>query len=145
VTPERWRGPTALPVLKLAGAAVLLVVGLLVGRHDTVGLVIGIVVAAGLAAWGLRDLVAGERLAADPDGVTVVTGYAGRRRIGWPQIERIAVDSHTRRGLRSELLEIDTGEVIHVLSRWDLGAPPEEVADALAAHRARDAPADPPS
>jgi hypothetical protein len=125
VATERWRVPTVLPVLKLTGAAVLLAAGLLVGRPDAVGLAVGILVAAGLAAWATRDLVAAERLAADDDGVTVVSGYAGRRRIGWPQIERITVDSRTRRGLRSELLEIDTGESIHLLSRWDLGAPPK--------------------
>jgi hypothetical protein len=135
VATERWRVPTVLPVLKLTGAAVLLAAGLLVGRHDAIGLAIGIVVAAGLAAWGTRDLVAADRLTVDQDGVTVVSGYAGRRRIDWPQIERIAVDSRTRRGLRSELLEIDTGETIHLLSRWDLGAHPEEVVERLGAFR----------
>jgi hypothetical protein len=120
-----------LPALKLTGAAGLLLVGLLAARTDRVGPVLALVVAAGLAAWGVRDLVARDRLTADSDGVTVVTGYAGRRRLRWPEIERIAVDRRTRRGLRSELLEIDTGEAIHLLSRWDLGVPPEDVVERL--------------
>ncbi len=79
----------------------------------------------------MRDLVAGVRLAADADGVTVVSGFAGRRRLPWAAIERIAVDTRTRRGLRSETLEVDTGEAIHLFSRWDLGAQPDEVAERL--------------
>ena len=71
-----------------------------------------------LAVWGLRDLIAPVRLSADAEGVTVVSGFAGRRRLPWAAIERITVDTRTRRGLRSETLEIDTGEAIHLFSRW---------------------------
>ena len=42
------------------------------------GVVIGLVVAVGLAVYGLRDLLAPVRLAADGDGLTVVTGFAGQ-------------------------------------------------------------------
>jgi hypothetical protein len=45
------------------------------------------------------------------------------------------VDRRERRGLRTELLEIDAGESLHLFSVHDLGVPPEEVADALTALR----------
>ena len=65
----------------------------------------------GLAGWALRDLIAPVRLAADADGVTVVTGFARRRRhLPWAQIERVRVDRRDRLGLRSEMLEIDAGD-----------------------------------
>jgi len=131
VDADRWRVPPALPAVKLGGAAVLVLVALFVARHDRPGLTLAVAAALFLTVWGVRDLVAGVRLAADADGVTVVSGYAGRRRLPWAAIERIAVDTRTRRGLRSETLEVDTGEAIHLFSRWDLGAQPDEVAERL--------------
>ena len=124
--------PRLIPALKLGGAAALVLLALLVSRDDRLGLVLAGAAALVLLVWGVRDLVARERLAADADGVTVVHGYAGRRRLPWNRVERVAVDTRTRRGVRSELLEVDTGEAIHVFSRWDLGAPPDEVAARLA-------------
>ena len=41
------------------------------------------------------------------------------------------MDTQTRFTSRTELLEIDTGEGIFLLSRFDLGAPCQEVADKL--------------
>jgi hypothetical protein len=131
----RWRVPPVLPVLKLGAAAVLLVAGLLVGRSDRLGLWLGVVAAAALAVWAVRDLAAPERLAADEEGITVVTGYAGRRRVPWSRVERVTVDRRSRRGVRSEQLEVDTGEAIHVLSRWDLGVAPQDALDALLARK----------
>jgi hypothetical protein len=93
------------------------------------------VCAAGLAAWAVRDVVVPVRLAAGPTGVTVVTGFAGRRRLAWSQIERVRVDRRQRIGLTSAVLELDTGRGLHLFSRYDLGAPPEEVAAALAGLR----------
>jgi hypothetical protein len=120
-----------MPALKLGGAGALVLLALLLARGDRLGLILAAVGALVLLVWGVRDLVARERLAADAEGVTVVSGYAGRRRLPWSAIERIAVDTRTRRGLRSETLEVDTGEAIHLFSRWELGAPPDEVAARL--------------
>jgi hypothetical protein len=50
-------------------------------------------------------------------------------------VEQISVDSRPRLGLRTETLEIDTGASIHLLSQYDLGAPPSDVAAALEAAR----------
>ena len=128
---DRWRVPPLMPALKLGGAVALVLLALLLARGDRLGLVQAGAAALVLLVWGVRDVVARVRLAADAEGVTVVHGYAGRRRLPWDRVERVAVDTRTRRGLRSELLEVDTGEAIHLFSRWDLGAPPDEVAARL--------------
>jgi hypothetical protein len=126
----RWRVTPALPALKLAGAAVFVLLAVAFGS-DPVRLALAGVAALGLAGWALRDIVAPVRIAADRDGVTVIAGFAGRRRLPWDRIERVRVDRRPRLGLRTETLEIDTGETLHLFSSYDLGAPPSEVAAAL--------------
>ena len=128
---DRWRVPPVLPAVKLGGAAALVLLAVFVARHARLGLTLAVAAALFLTVWGVRDVIAAVRLSADAEGVTVVSGYAGRRRLSWAAIERIAVDTRTRRGLRSETLELDTGEAIHLFSRWDLGAQPDEVAERL--------------
>ncbi|MDG4816103.1 PH domain-containing protein [Micromonospora sp. WMMD956] len=132
---RQWRVPPALPALKLVGAAALVGLGLVFGDGDRVRLVLAGAVAAGLAGWALRDLLAPVRLAVDPAGITVVRGFAGRRHLDWAAVEAITVDRRPRLGLSAEVLEIDAGESLHLFGRYDLDAPPGEVADALrAAH-----------
>ena len=75
-----------------------------------------------LAIYAFRDVAAPVRLAADAEGVTVINGYAGHRRLAWSQIERIRVDSRRR----AEFLEVDAGESLHLFSRYDLSMPPTE-------------------
>ncbi|MGR6322718.1 PH domain-containing protein [Micromonospora soli] len=137
---RQWRVPVILPVAKLAGALVLVALGLLFAGGDRVQPVLAGLAAVGLAGWGLRDLVAPVRLAVDPEGITVIQGFAGRRRLPWPAVEAIRVERRTRRGLTAETLEIDAGESLHLFGRYDLNAPPEEVAEALRAARAAAAP-----
>ncbi|MFC0533006.1 PH domain-containing protein [Phytohabitans kaempferiae] len=126
-----WRVPWKVPAAKLGVAAGILAIGLLFADGDVVRLVLAAVVAAALAVWAARDLLAPVRLAADPAGVTLVAGFAGRRRVAWSRIERVRVDSRPRLGIRSEMLEIDAGESLHLFSEYDLGAPPADVAAAL--------------
>jgi hypothetical protein len=132
----RWRVSPALPALKVTGTVVFVLLGVAFGS-DPVRLALAGVAALGLAGWALRDVVAPVRIAADRDGVTVIAGFAGRRRLPWNQIERVRVDRRPRLGLRTETLEIDTGETLHLFSSYDLGAPPAEVAAALEALRPR--------
>jgi hypothetical protein len=47
-------------------------------------------------------------------------------------MERVRVDQRLRLGLRTDMLELDAGEELFLLSRYDLGAEPR---DALAALR----------
>jgi Bacterial PH domain len=126
-----WRVPPKVPAVKLAIAAGLLALGLLFADGDVVRLVLAAAVAAALALWAARDLLAPVRLAADPEGVTLVAGFAGRRHLPWSQIERIRVDTRPRLGIRTETLEIDAGESLHLFNEYDLGAPPGEVAAAI--------------
>jgi hypothetical protein len=101
----------------------------LVAASSASGIVIGLIVGVGLAIYGLRDVLAPVRLAADADGVTVVSGFAGQRRIAWGGIERVRLDQRSRYGGRQALLEIDEGESLHFFSRYDLGMPPSEALD----------------
>lgn len=133
---RRWRVDTRLTGLKIALAVVFLGAAALFGT-DPVGLVIGLIAAAALGAFALRDLVAPVRLAADAGGVTVVTGFAGHRHLPWASIERIRVDERHRLGIRSRLLEIDTGDSLHLFSGYELSAPCEEVAELLQGLRSR--------
>jgi hypothetical protein len=128
----QWRIKPVLPVTKLMGAVAVAVLAVAFGGRDEVRWVLAGVVALALIVWAVRDLITPVRLAADRNGVTVITGFARRRHLSWAQIERVRVDHSTRRGLRSELLELDAGEAIYLFSAHELGALPEDVATALA-------------
>lgn len=116
----------ALTIAKFAAALLLALVAVTSGTERERLLLAG-VAALALGAYGLRDILAPVRLAADTEGVTVVSGYAHRRRIPWHEVERVGLGEHRGLGVRTELLEIDTGESLHLFSRFDLDAPCEEV------------------
>ncbi|MFC9975086.1 PH domain-containing protein [Spirillospora sp. NPDC127200] len=126
----QWRVSPKLTVLTCA-AAVLVTAWAITSIGDGQRLVITSIGAAGLIALALRDLLAPVRLAADAGGLTVVSGYARRVRVPWERIQVIRVDERTRWGVRSRLLEIDTGDDVHLLSAMDLGADVWDVADEL--------------
>jgi hypothetical protein len=132
----QWRIRPVLPVTKLMGTVAVLVLAVAFADHDPIRWAIATVAAIALALWALRDVIAPVRLAADPTGVTVVAGFARRRHLPWPAIERVRVDRRSHRGLRSEILELDTGDAIYLFSANDLGALPEDVAASLADLRA---------
>ncbi|MEV0594807.1 PH domain-containing protein [Nonomuraea cavernae] len=128
-----WRVRRKLAVFKILGAVACagLAVFWYVG-DDVRGVILAVPAAALLGGMGLRDLLVPVRLAADESGITVVHGFAGRRHVPWEQIEEITVDIRRRYGVRSEMLEIDTGDGLHIFSAHDLGgASPTEVAAAL--------------
>lgn len=131
MAPLEWRVKPVLPVTKVLSAVALVVLVVAFGDGDPVRWTLALVAAAALTTWAVRDLIRPVRLTADAEGVTVVTGFAARRRLPWARIERIRVDSRTRRGLRNDLLEIDAGESLHLFSAHELGTDPEEVAAAL--------------
>jgi hypothetical protein len=120
-----WRVDRKLPVLKMVAAAVVALAGFLLAT-DAVGRTLTVLAVLGLVGWAVRDLARPVRLRADADGLTV-----HRRRLLWPQIERVRVDERQRLGLRTELLEIDTGADLYLLSVYDLGAPPRDVLNQL--------------
>ncbi len=120
-----------LPVTKGLGAVAVVVLVFAFGRDDPVQWAMAVAVAAGLAVWALRDVVAPVRLAADHEGITVVTGFAGRRRLVWAQIERVRLDRRDRLGITTEMLEVDADDALFLFSMHDLGADPHEVLEVL--------------
>jgi hypothetical protein len=136
MSPLQWRVKPVLPIAKLLGAVALVVLVAAFGRDDPVQWAIAIVAGAALTGWAARDLIVPVRLSADTSGIIMVTGFASHRHVAWPQVERVRVDRRERRGLRNELLEIDTGDSLHLFSVHELGVEPGEVADALNALRA---------
>lgn len=133
---KRWRVPPAQVALKCAAAVVVAGLAVLSGS-DRQLLLLAAVAAIGLAALAARDLVAPVRVAADPDGLTVVTGYAGRRRVPWSEVAAIRVDERRRLLLHTRLLEIETADDLYLFSAFDLGADVHDAADDLYRIRAR--------
>jgi hypothetical protein len=134
---QPWRIRPVLPVTKGLGAVAVLVLVFAFGRRDPVQWVLAGAVAAGLLGWALRDLLAPVRLAADPQGVTVVEGFARRRWLSWAEIERVRVDRRERLGLATALLEVDADEALYLFSMHDMGADPHEVLVTLEEFRAQ--------
>ena len=109
-----FRVDTRLTAVRVAGAVIFLLLALLYSG-DPGRLAFGGLAGLVLAGYAVRDLVAPHRLTADAAGVTVVAGFAGRRRLAWDQIERVRIDQRRRFGTRAQLLEIDTGEDLHLI------------------------------
>lgn len=122
-------------VIKFVLAAIF-AIGPFVVIATTTSRLLGLVVAAGMAGWGARDLLAPVRLTVDPGGVTVTAGFAGHRRLSWSDIERVRIDVRSRYGARGELLEIDCGESLYFFSRYDLSVPPTDALETIEAIRA---------
>jgi hypothetical protein len=131
-TQVRFRVDGRLTAVKVTGAVIFLLLTLAflgdAGREFFGG-----AAAAVLAGYAVRDLVAPRRLSADTGGVTMIAGFAGHRRLGWDEIRRVRVDQRRRLGTRSELLEIDTGDQLHLFSGYDLGMPVWQAVRAVAA------------
>lgn len=126
----QWSVRARVPVLEALGALVLLALALTGG--DPVGRVLGVAGAVLLGVLAGRDVLVRTRLSADADGVTVIAGFAGRRTLSWPQLASVRLEERSRLGLRSRLLELDSGDQLVLLSARDLGTDPEQVASALA-------------
>jgi hypothetical protein len=125
-----WRVRREFLILKIVATLVLATITVLT-LGDLRGALLAGAAAVAAAVLALRDVLAPVRLSADEEGLVVVKGFAGSERLPWSTIERVRVDTQTRFTSRTELLEIDTGEGIFLLSRFDLGAPCQEVADQL--------------
>ncbi|MCU1590629.1 MAG: hypothetical protein JWP11_1885 [Frankiales bacterium] len=112
----------------LAFAAVLVVVAAL---SDSAGRLLAAPAAVAVLALAVRDLRSGPVLAAGPQGVEVLQGLR-RTRVPWPQVERMRVVKDRR----TEMLELDLGSTLALLSRNRLGRLPEDVLTDLLAIRA---------
>ncbi|TDB98932.1 PH domain-containing protein [Micromonospora fluostatini] len=134
---RHWRVPPMVPVVKAAGAVGLLLLGLLLDDGDRVRLALAGLIAAGLLGWAAPDLLVPVRLAVDPDGIVVQRRFGGWIRLPWAAIETIDLDRRSRRGLATELVEIDAGDSLHLFGRYDVDAPLDEVVEELRAAWAR--------
>ncbi|MDL4774399.1 MULTISPECIES: PH domain-containing protein [Thermomonosporaceae] len=127
---RQWRVPPGHVALKCAAAVAVAGLAAL-SAHDRQLVLLAGVAAIGLAGLAVRDLLTPVRLAADGAGVTVMSGYAGHRRIPWADVEAIRVDERRRLLLHTRLLEIETVDDLHLLSAFDLGADVHDVAEEL--------------
>ncbi|MBO0870119.1 MAG: PH domain-containing protein [Micromonosporaceae bacterium] len=148
-TSARWRVDGRLVGLKATGLVIFVLAALvlLLASGDRLGGSLSVVAAVALAGYLVRDVAAPVRLAADPDGLTVVAGFIGRRRLAWSQVEQMRVERRRHLGLRNEFLEIDTSDSLHLFSSYDLGEPPDQALRTLLAIRQQSgvSPAAPPS
>ncbi|MFB4295429.1 PH domain-containing protein [Actinomadura sp. NTSP31] len=133
---RRWRVPPKVVAVKCAAAVAVGALAALSGG-DSQRLLLAGAAALGLAVVALRDLVAPVRVAADREGVTIVTGYAGHRRLPWDAVTAIRVDERRRMLLHTRMLEIETADDLHLFSAFDLGTDVHDVADDLYHLRAR--------
>jgi len=131
--PLSYRVPAWVVATKFALAFVFALAAVL-ANGDT-STIVAALAAVGMTIYGLRDVLARERLRVEADGLTVVHGFAGRGRFGWDQIERVRVDERLRLGIRSQLLEVDAGDWIGLYGRLELGAEPDDVRAAIDAAR----------
>ncbi|WP_052305199.1 PH domain-containing protein [Stackebrandtia nassauensis] len=126
----RWRVPRHVVAVKVASTAVFALSALwFSGDVARFSVAVGATLLAG--AYAVRDLVAPIRLTADAEGVGVSRGFFGLRYVAWSEIARIRVDERRRFGATTKLLEIDVDYTLFLFSRHELGAEPDEVADAL--------------
>ncbi|WP_433244803.1 PH domain-containing protein [Streptosporangium sp. CA-135522] len=130
----RWHVRRDLLVVKVV-AALVFAVATVLSLGDPRGVILAGAATVMMATLALRDVLAPVRLSADGDGLVVAKGFAGSERVPWSAVERIRVDTRSRFTSRTGLLEIDTGEAVFLLSRFDLGVPCQEVADALCSFR----------
>ncbi|MDT7570059.1 MAG: hypothetical protein QOE05_233 [Actinomycetota bacterium] len=112
----------------LALTAVLIVVALL---SDSAGRLLTLPAAVITLALAIRDLASGPVLCADAAGVEVLQGVRTLR-AEWSQVERMRVVKDRR----TEMLELDLGRTLALLSRHRLGRLPEDVLTELLAIRA---------
>jgi hypothetical protein len=129
---DQW-GPSVAAIAGVAVAGALMALGCATVATDPPGRLL-----TGAAAFGLLVFAAGSwrgrpRLAVTVSGL-VYRGWLRTHTLHREDIESIRITQFRRWGRNVRLLEIDThaGQLL-VLSRWDLGAEPLDVLDALTA------------
>lgn len=123
--------PVAIAACGLLG--VLMAIAAVTLVTDVPGRFLVGVAAVGLLVFAGFSFRARPKLAITPDGL-VIRGWWRTRVVPQSQIELIRITEFRRLARKVRLLEVDTvdGRLI-VFSRWDLGADPIEVLDALTA------------
>jgi hypothetical protein len=102
--------------------AFAVVLGVVAVLSDPAGRLLAVPAALAVLGLALRDLRSGPLLVADAAGVRVLQGLR-RVAVPWGAVERMRV----LRDRRSELLEIDAGATLLLLTRQRLGRLPDDV------------------
>ena len=125
-----WGPPTA-GIAAIAVAGIIMAIGAMSVAADAAGRILTAIAAVGLAIFAAGSWRARPRLAITGEGL-VYRGWLSTTTLRRPDIELIRITEFRRIGRKVRLLEIDlTDGSLLVLSRWDLGADPLQVLDAL--------------
>lgn len=125
-----WSPPTA-GVLTAGIAGILLATGAATLITDPPGRILVGVAAVGLLVFASLSWRARPKLAITNDGI-VTRGWLGTQVLRREDIELIRITEFRRLARKMRLLEIDTvDDRLLVFTRWDLGADPLQVLDAL--------------
>jgi hypothetical protein len=118
-------------VAGLGIAGILMAIGCVTVVTDPPGRILSGIAAAGLLAFAFGSWRARPKLAITGDGL-VYRGWFRSQTLRRPEIAKIRITEFRRIGRKTRLLEIETAaDRLIVLSRWDLGADPLSVLDAL--------------
>jgi hypothetical protein len=121
-----------IPRQRVAGLlALAMVLAVVAALSDVTGRLLAVPAALVVLGLAVGDLRSGPVLYADAAGIEVLQGL-GRIRVPWSRVERMRVV----RDRRTELLELDLGSTLALLSRNRLGRLPEGVLIDLQAIRA---------
>ncbi|MBZ4561503.1 PH domain-containing protein [Mycobacterium avium subsp. hominissuis] len=128
----RWE-PHPAGIAGCGVAGVLMAIAAVTVVTDPPGRVLAGVAAAGLLVFAGMSWRARPKLAITPDGLAV-RGWYRTQVLQRPDIKIIRIIEFRRYGRKVRLLEVEStdGDLV-VLSRWDLGADPLQVLDALTA------------
>lgn len=107
-------------------------VGAAVVADDAPGRLLGGIAAVGLLVFAAGSWRARPRLALTGEGL-VYRGWFRTRALARADIDSIRITEFRRIGRKVRLLEIDSGDNLIVLTRWDLGTDPLIVLDDLTA------------
>ncbi|QBJ96542.1 PH domain-containing protein [Rhodococcus sp. ABRD24] len=139
--PLEWSTPLAAVGALIVGATVL-VGGTFLTGVDAPGRFLAAVAAVGmlvLAGLGARQRPKLAVVSLDGESAVAATRLTGRRVYRRADILRIRIVRYPRLGRRVPMLEIDAvdpdgAERLLIFGRWDLGADPNVVFDALTVH-----------
>jgi hypothetical protein len=132
VQQTEWAPPTA-GIAGCGAAGVLMAIASVTVVTDPPGRILAGVAAAGLILFAGMTWRARPKLAIAPEGL-VLRGWFRKQVLQHSDVKIIRITEFRRHGRTVRLLEVETvnGGLV-IFSRWDLGANPLDVLDALTA------------
>ncbi|ORV62924.1 PH domain-containing protein [Mycobacterium europaeum] len=128
----QWE-PSAAGIAGCGAAGVLMAIASVTVVTDVPGRILAGIAAAGLILFAGATWRARPKLAMTPDGL-VLRGWFRTQVLRRSDIKIIRITEFRRYGRKVRLLEVeDADDGLVLFSRWDLGADPLEVLDALTA------------